>query len=596
MLRYFFRLLFSSIQPLKSLWSNERDLMEPEELCAHCLSMLEEEEFYPDFQRVQPAVLRLCEDNLVTFNPNGEELTDNTWRYLFIVSQHRDPLGAANLLSSMSCFGFLDERYPALKDNLNCVKNTVFPQEIAYFLDRVYRFLAHISLARFQHYFDALCALTETECLNLTTRMISRMESSSELTFEQFEDELHLVTRARNANRQNLSALAHDVESATKPLTFIEERRLERAMTYYMPYVEKMGIDACYNTLLDHLIGLYQQHPLSFRKSASSLTASASFFDTVDVQLPLTWKEFQDLPLTEAERQRALQLYYKDPVHTAYRFFNEIDAAGPWLVNKQYWQSFASYKPLLAMLWAAVTDKDTSPIDDYTLEGRIQHFIESFAEYRRAHNQDKRRECSGRPGKYEFYDDGEEDKPGCLLAFRQRAFDSVQGHPLFKVLSEQLLWREVCDRVTIHFKKRLETKCDKRTLSQLVLAWQAVLNAEKADFKILARLNVSRKLQRQWLSALKEKYVDLRESPILKEKYYKWFKLERSFLTHAETFGGAVLLDKLLEIAQKNRCWDSSIAAFSLLSYPVPNALLDDARMDTDARPTHSHEGLSFSG
>lgn len=529
--------------------------MEVEELYSYCFACLIEEGLEFDAAFVGPAVKRLCEDKLIECD-DAAGLTARSWNYLAIVVGRRsDPLGAANLLSALFHCDLLNEDYPFAKANLKKVRETAFPQDIAHFYDRVYRFKTMTEIERFQTCFDSLCQFTSEQLIQLTARIELLIEHNDQLIFDQFEDELQLIIRSRYSNRLQPAALAYDTESAMQPLTFMEDQRLSRAMDHYMWSVEKIGVDTCYSQLLEYLSSCYRNCPLSLKKSLSTATANASLFQTQDIQLPLTWGEFERLPLTEKERQEALQLYYQNPLHTAYRFFSEIETSTPWISKTPlHWRPFLEHKTLLAVLWTAVTDKAIEPIDEYTHQGRVDHFIESFAEYRRAHNQDKRRPRADRPGEYEFYDDREGDKPGCLLAFRQRAFDSVQGHPLFKILSDHLLWKEVCERVELHFKKRLQTKFDDKRLSDLSHAWQMIIDGEKPNLKPLARLNVPKKLQRKWMRELKEKYVDFEMNASLREKYRQWFKLNTRTLSHAEIFGGAVFLDKLLECEQNQRC------------------------------------------
>ncbi len=484
---------------------------------------------------IRDGINRLIEDGLVALTEAGDELTSESLSYLFIVCTHSYPLGAADLLSTLQCFGLLDDNYPVKERNLSAISNATSSQEIAEILDKIYS--KHPPRDKAQQYFNQLQLLIQEKSVTLLKfRILQRMTNSTLFTLEMFEDELQLAVNAAEASRENLFALSHDPEAAIQPLTVDEERRLKKALDHYEPLMQaRGGAEACYEALLKALEVRYDQHPIYLENQK------------IRLYLPLEREQFDKLIspcLTKENRERALQLYYKNPVHCAYRFFKDIEHPSAWLAGDKHWESFAQYKPLLAMLWLAVTDSEMLPIDDYTFEGRVNNFIESFAEFRRAHNSDNRR--LGRLGTYEFYDDEEGDKPGCLLAFRERAFDAVQGHPLFKMVTLRTIQQDVSSRVLNHFRSRIETNCDAKALGQ---AWGRMCESGmmvSRDNQILAKLNIPQKLQRKWLSILKERYVDLGKSRDLTIEYRKMFEFTPFFPTHAHRFGGVVELHQLL--------------------------------------------------
>ena len=522
------------------------------------------------------AVYLLYEHDLIKFNKD-DTLTAQSIAYIHLVCQHASPIGAEHLLGTLECFGLLEENYEYTDSNLLAVAKTAYPEEIASVLDTIYT--ANFDIKKSQNYLEQLQSLAAEESkiteknLVLLQVHVSVRRSTPTWSIGAFEDELRIALSSMSASRENLTALAYDRGSAIQPLTRQEKQRLKKAIEYYGPHIEKNGgVNACYASLLNALKVRYDENPifLNFSRVTSdtaprlfSMFAPHSGLSTSELsfRLPLEWDDFKKLPLTEANRERARKLYYNNPVHTAYRFFKDIEHPGPWLADEKYWESLVQYKDTLAMLWIAVSDENMPATDDATIEERIDHFIWSFAEFRRDKNNEKRRERIGAPGKYEYYDDGELDKPGCLLGFRDRAYDSVKWHPLFG-LTWEVIFNEVRRFMFEHFKEIIVSEFkDESLLVGLHTAWSKVVAAEGDTHEqrqhelILARLNVPKKLQEKWLELLQNKYVDLVEDQALITKYWELMSLNRLFPTHAHRFGGEFLepflAEKILE--QENK-------------------------------------------
>jgi hypothetical protein len=537
-------------------------------------------------EELQQYVTTLVKDGLLLFSPDGLDavnllyehelikcnkddiLTEQSIRYINLVCQHTTPLGAEHLLSTLDCFGLLKEDYEFTDSNLRAVAKTAYPEEIASVLDTIYS--GNFDPKKAQNYFEQLQCLAAEEGKitekNLVLLQVHVTERACEPTWSigAFEDELAIALRSMNASRENLTALAYDRESAIQPLTRQEEQRLKKAIKYYEQYIEKKGgVNACYTSLLNALTERYHENPiyLSISKSTSDTPSLFSMFSPysgrstseLSFRLPLEWDDFNKLPLTKANRKRALTLYYNNTVHTAYRFFKDIEHPGPWLADKKYWEPLVQYKEILAMLWIAATDENMPATDDYTIEGRIEYFIWSFSQFRRDKNNEKRRERIREPGKYEYYDDQEPDKPGCLLGFLDRAYDSVKWHPLFG-LTWGVVFNEVRRSMLEHFKKTVVTQFkDQSSLLELYNAWSKVIAAESDTHEqnqhelILAQLNAPEKLQKKWLDLLQNKYVDLVEDQALISKYWELMSFNRLFPTHAHRFGGELLESFLAE-------------------------------------------------
>jgi len=225
----------------------------------------------------------------------------------------------------------------------------------------------------------------------------------------------------------NLRALAEDRESSMTALTSGEERRLARAIKTYQPQIKQRGgVTAVMQMLRDTLKARYAAHPAHIRTG-----------DGRDIDLPFTWDAWQELgkTLSEDTREHALQAYYQHKDHTAFRYLSKPN---PWMDNyashvdrgaQGAWSTFEEYQPLIAMLYLGACDENTPPCDGYTLETRLEHFIDELAHIGRAHNWDNTRPGTNASGQliHEEYDDLKGDKPSCYSGVKRRLFQSVLG-------------------------------------------------------------------------------------------------------------------------------------------------------------------------
>ena len=78
--------------------------------------------------------------------------------------------------------------------------------------------------------------------------------------------------------------------------------------------------------------------------------------------------------------------------------------------NNERWSTFEEYKPLIALLYLAASDKEIEATEGFTPEGRLDAFIKELALLGRAHNWDSTR-INPQTGEEEEYDDLEGDKP-----------------------------------------------------------------------------------------------------------------------------------------------------------------------------------------
>ena len=236
----------------------------------------------------------------------------------------------------------------------------------------------------------------------------------------------------------DLAALARDRESSMTALTLGEQKQLARANKYYEPKIQEETPSRLMDSLREMLKNRYDANPAVFTKSDGS-----------QVKLPLTWNAFQALGLAlelkDVEKDKALKAYYQHKDHTALRY---LEKPNPWMsedaayVNSndartERWSTFEDYKPFITMLFLAAKDEAIEATDGYTIKTRVDHFIDELAHIGRAHNWDQTRtkRVNGKEIKEE-YDDLKGDKPSCYSGVKRRLFQSVQGHPLLKLLTQ----------------------------------------------------------------------------------------------------------------------------------------------------------------
>ena len=186
----------------------------------------------------------------------------------------------------------------------------------------------------------------------------------------------------------DLRALAEDNESSLRALTTGELKRLEAARLCYAAHIEQAGVMHIVDDLRKTLLMRYQQNPAKIKVKDQ------------EIILPASWDEFQSLDLDEQSYQNALISYYKNQNHTAWRFLLKPN---PWIApnaafirvdetNRSLrWADFTNYRCLIALLYCAAIDHQTTPTDDFTFESRLDQFINELALIGRAHNWDKKR-------------------------------------------------------------------------------------------------------------------------------------------------------------------------------------------------------------
>ncbi len=351
----------------------------------------------------------------------------------------------------------------------------------------------------------------------------------------------------------DLRAMAQDHESSMTGLSTDEQRRLKSALDYYEPKIrERGGVEAVMALLQRTLVSRYEAKPIQLElKNGEKQTLSMDL------------REQQTLIAQGYTLKQIKEVYHSHKDHTAWRYLSKPNH---WMhENASYvcidssrtlrWSTFKDYMPLISMLFlAAMDDTDdprVKPCDGYTLETRLEHFIDELAHIGRAHNWDKKRTRTNELGVVitEEYDDGEGDKPSCFSGVKRRLFQSVLGHPLLKMLTQEDIKQFLRDFVRSHFKSTINTSCEKEKLSH---AWTAA--CEFPDEKALQTLRVMNASQEQQTDFIRF----LSEHPAFGTQFrqeisfHAYITNRLSDTCHATAFGGETNLTQLFELALSN--------------------------------------------
>lgn len=325
-----------------------------------------------------------------------------------------------------------------------------------------------------------------------------------------------------------------------RALSVGEQNRLQAAISRYQPLIQSTGVANIMRALRQALETRYTETPAKIIRD-----------DDSELPLPYDWQAFQALNLStikqetqeNSEYDRALQAYYQHKDHTAWRYLLKPN---PWMhkqagfveVNphnlRERWSTFEEYQPLITMLYLAAIDNETPPTEGYTLDTRLEHFIDELAHIGRAHNWDDTRikmddngevvlDDSGEPITEE-YDNLQGDKPSCYSGVKRRLFQSVQGHPLLVLLTKEGIDAELREFVRAHFQQAINGT-NREALQQ---AWDRFiqLESEEADIPLLKTLDISVDKQNIFIESLIRKYGEqFTEDPTFKSRINDAFML-----------------------------------------------------------------------
>ena len=297
----------------------------------------------------------------------------------------------------------------------------------------------------------------------------------------------------------SLRQLVRDRESSMTALTSGEKKRLETAIAKYQPMLETTSVPLLMDALRQQLMERYEAHP------------ACIIINEVATILPAQWNSFKDLNLQGDDYKKALIAYYQNKNHTAWRYLSKPN---PWMhaeaeyvcVNEdktKRWADFEEYQSLIAMHWLAVNDESTEPSHGHTMEGRLNHFVDELALLGRSHNWDKTR--MGFSGKEEEFDDLEADRPSCYSGVKRRVFQSVIGHPLFQILTKEILNLEIKDFALTYFKSKITHRNKQRLLSAFKNYCNQLTEESAAPLECL---NIPQEAQVGFEDYLKQRYAD----------------------------------------------------------------------------------------
>ena len=376
-------------------------------------------------------------------------------------------------------------------------------------------------------------------------------------------------------NQLNLRALAQNSESSMKRLTPGEQACLKQAQECYESETEAKTDTSIIETLRNALVNRYNSAP-------ASITCENGARRT----LPMMWDELQGLNLNEHDKALAFKAYYQNENHTAWRY---LEKPNHWIASDDIWahrdkedpsirwSTFEEYQSLIALCFLAAQDEKTPPTDDYTFETRVEHFINELAHLGRAHNWDKSRKRT-RDNEHEEYDDLEGDRPSCSWGIKRRLFQSVQGHPLFKMLTMDIIKQELREFVRAHFIQCIKNQPEEAI--QWNESWKKSFETG-SNAEGLEAMNIPKEAQELFLKHLGGKYPNQFNKTLEFKQYIeRRFKLNQTYPTHAAIFDGETKLTALLEVCVKTKKQNTNTYAMFQEKSPEKNN-----NMDVDETP-----------
>ncbi|CZG59613.1 TPA: hypothetical protein ACJ5DT_003113 [Legionella pneumophila] len=299
----------------------------------------------------------------------------------------------------------------------------------------------------------------------------------------------------------DLAQLSRDSESSMTSLTKGEKTRLNEAIKRYRPTLESVGTAKLMQALRDQLKERYMANPASIINEEGRT-----------IILPMDFEEFKQIKLSKKDYELALKSYFQNKNHTAWRY---LAKPNPWMhpeaeyiyidkLTSAKWSTFEEYQPLIAMLWLAATDKEAEPTDGHTIESRLDHFVEELALIGRSHNWDKTRINS--KNQQEEYDDLEGDRPSCYSGVKRRLFQSVLGHPLITILTEDMVLEEIRTFARQHFQLFI-SEAKKAALKEAFDDYIVNINEISTTSKeLLISMNIPPEKQEEFEGYLSKKY------------------------------------------------------------------------------------------
>jgi hypothetical protein len=291
-------------------------------------------------------------------------------------------------------------------------------------------------------------------------------------------------------------------ESSMKNLSFFEEQELKELAEHYHPMISIIGSISLFDALKLKLAQEYEKNPARIRYKRREIT------------LPLTYENFEDLNLPGTVQTIALQAYYQHQVHTALRFLSQPNY---WIhpdmdedliefdSNGEASAAISPFIPEIALLYFAAIDEEMQPTEDFTFESRWQNFYIQLALAGRSHNCEEEVEIEREDGTTYTaeQDDLEADKPTCARGIRRHLYQSLLGHPLFSLLTPDLVKQELNAYVFQYY----QTIIDEELAVPIKQAFDDyIVELDEDAFQFLKRLDVPQEIQQQFIDSMRSKF------------------------------------------------------------------------------------------
>ncbi|MDX1901759.1 MAG: hypothetical protein SFW66_07145 [Gammaproteobacteria bacterium] len=299
-----------------------------------------------------------------------------------------------------------------------------------------------------------------------------------------------------------LTDIASNRESAMLALSKEERLIFNRVVEQYKQKVKDLGgVNNVTVMLKNALRTRYENNPASIVNEGKE-----------QIPLPYSYDDFQNMSLSESEREAAYKAYYQHDIHTASRYFLKPN---PWIspdalyVNhdpydcRVMWADFENFLPEVVSLWLAAKDKSFEPLDGFTLETREIEFFKDVALIERAHNWDSK---PIDPSSQEECDDLQPDKPSCYGGMKRRLFHSLKGHALVADVAKVSLVEKSLKTMIYRYYHAKLSACgiEERNKVKTALDNVFALEASQEELDHLKTFNIPDSIHAEWLAKFKK--------------------------------------------------------------------------------------------
>lgn len=339
-------------------------------------------------------------------------------------------------------------------------------------------------------------------------------------------------------------------ESSMKNLSFFEELELKELAEHYHSMISVIGSTSLFEALKLKLAEEYEKNPAKLSYKRRQIT------------LPLTYENFEGLNLPSGLKTMALEAYYKHQVHTALRFLSQPN---DWIhpdmdedliefdENGEASAAITPFIPEIALLYFAATDEAMKPTEDFTLESRWQNFYIQLALAGRSHNCEQEVEIERGDGTTYIAeeDDLEPDKPTCARGVRRHLYQSLLGHPLFSLLTPDLVKQELYSYVFNYY----QTTIDEEFAVRIGQAFDDyIMELDQDAFQFLKKLDIPQAIQQQFIDLMRSKFK-LKFTAEYEKMVSDMFKITETD-AHAINFHQKCLQPVLDRLMQKRKTED----------------------------------------